>query len=119
MDSILTSIKKMLGLDEDYTHFDADIIMHINSVLATLTQLAVGSSDGFSISDKSAVWGDLVGDRKDLEAVKSYVYLKVRMLFDPPTSSAVMDSMNRLASEYEWRICANADPGFVDDESDS
>lgn len=110
MDSILTSIKKLLMLDESYEHFDKDIIMHINSVLATLTQLGVGPPEGFSISDKSATWSDFIGDAKNLEAVRSYVYLKVRLLFDPPTSSALIDSINRQASEYEWRININADP---------
>lgn len=109
MDSILTSIKKLLMLDESYEHFDKDIIMHINSVLATLTQLGVGPPEGFSISDKNATWSDFIGDAKNLEAVRSYVYLKVRLLFDPPTSSALIDSINRQASEYEWRININAD----------
>lgn len=109
MDSILTSIKKLLMLDESYEHFDEDIIMHINSVLATLTQLGVGPPEGFSISDKSATWSDFIGDAKNLEAIRSYVYLKVRLLFDPPTSSALIDSINHQASEYEWRININAD----------
>lgn len=111
MESILTSIKKLLGITEEYEHFDADLILHINSVFMILTQLGVGSSDGFSIKDKDAVWTDFIADRKGLESIKSYVYLKVKLLFDPPLSSAVMEAMNRMISELEWRINVAADQG--------
>lgn len=105
MESILTSIKKQLGITEDVEHFDVDIMMHINSVFSTLTQLGVGPSEGFTIADKYAYWSDFIPeDRKDLEFIKSYVYLKVKLLFDPPLSSAVIESFNRMISEYEWRI---------------
>ena len=104
MDSILTSVKKMLGIAEDYEHFDSDIIMHINSVLSILTQLGVGPEEGFLITDKSATWSDFVSDMSRLESIKSYVYMKVKLLFDPPLGSAVIESMNRLISEFEWRI---------------
>lgn len=109
-ESILTSIKKQLGIEEEYTHFDSDIIMHINSVLAILSQLGVGSADGFTISDDSSTWKDFMGEDKKFEFVKSYVHLKVKLLFDPPLSSAVMESMNRMISELEWRILVAADP---------
>ena len=104
MESILTSIKKLLGIQEDYEHFDADIIMHINSVFMILTQLGVGPSAGFTIEDKTSTWTDFVSDTTKVEAVKSYIYLKVRLLFDPPASSAVIESINRMISEYEWRL---------------
>lgn len=104
MDSILTSIKKLLGIAEEYTHFDSDIIMHINSVFMILTQIGVGPSKGFSIEDESAVWTDFIPDVNRLEAVKSFMHLKVKLLFDPPTSSAVMESYNRMISEFEWRL---------------
>lgn len=104
MESILTSIKKMLGITEDYTHFDADIIIHINSVFSILTQLGVGPEDGFVIQDDKAVWTDFIKEDFKLEAVKSYMYLKVRLLFDPPLSSAAIESINRMISEYEWRL---------------
>ena len=104
MESILTSIKKLLGIQEDYEHFDADIIMHINSVFMILTQLGVGPSEGFTIEDKTSNWTDFASDTTKVEAVKSYVYLKVRLLFDPPASSAVIESINRMISEYEWRL---------------
>lgn len=110
MDSILTSIKNLLGIIEECTDFDQIIIMHINSVFSILNQLGVGPTDGFSIEDDSAVWSDFIGNDPRLSDVKSFVYLKVRMLFDPPLSSAVAESMNRLASELEWRINVAVDP---------
>lgn len=110
-ESILTSIKKLLGIDEDYEHFDADIIMHINSVLSILTQIGVGPTDGFSISNKKAKWADFIPDGSNIfSLVKSYVYLKVKLLFDPPNSSAAIDANNRQISEFEWRLSVAADP---------
>lgn len=109
MESILTSIKKQLGITEDYTHFDQDIIIHINSVLAILTQLGVGPETGFTIMDKSAKWEEFISDAKYFEPVKTYVYLKVKTVFDPPLSSAVMEAMNRMISELEWRLQAAAE----------
>ena len=110
MESILTSVKKMLGIVEEYEHFDADLIMHINSVLSILTQLGVGPSEGFSIKDKTATWNDFLSDSKNLESVKSYVYLKVRLIFDPPLTSSVSEAINRMISELEWRLSVTADP---------
>lgn len=110
-ESILTSIKKMLGIAEDYKHFDADIIMHINTVFMVLMQLGVGPESGFSISDDSAVWGDFLSSSKNLEAVKSYVYLRVKMLFDPPTSVTVIQSTENLISELAFRLNVEVDPG--------
>lgn len=105
MQSILSSVKKLLGIAEDYTDFDVDIIMHINSVFSILTQLGVGESEGFYITDKCVNWEDFLTDEDPrLESVKSYMYLKVRLLFDPPLSSAVMESINRQISELEWRL---------------
>lgn len=104
MDSILTSVKKMLGIVEEYEHFDADLIMHINTVLSILTQLGVGPSEGFTIEDKSQTWSDFVRLNSGLDAVKSFVYLKVRLLFDPPLSSGVTESINRMVGELEWRL---------------
>ena len=108
-DSILTSIKKLLGITEEYEHFDQDIIIHINSVFMILNQLGVGPSNGFSIIDKTAVWSDFISEGTNLESVKSYTYLKVRLLFDPPTTSAVMESMNRMISELEFRLNVSAE----------
>jgi hypothetical protein len=112
MESILTSIKKMLGIDEEYTHFDADIIMHINSVLMILTQLGVGPEEGFVIEDDTSTWVDFIPEANaaQFHAVKSYIYLKVKLIFDPPLSSAVIDSMNRQIAEFEWRLNVAVDP---------
>lgn len=120
MDSILTSIKKLLGLEEDYTHFDNDIIIHINSALFRLRTLGVGQTvEGeslnpvaFKISDKTDVWSDLIGDRDDLESIKDYVYLKVRLIFDPPQTSFVIESYNNQLKELEWLINEQAGGGL-------
>lgn len=110
MDSILLSIKKMLGIEPDYEPFDVDIIIHINTALATLNQLGVGPEDGFSIQDEEDTWSDFLADsHKLLESVKTYVYLKVRLLFDPPSSSAVIEAFNRNISELEFRINITAE----------
>ena len=108
MESILTSIKKLLGIDEDTEDFDTDIIMHINSVFLILNQLGVGTSDVFSIQDKYSSWEDFIPDGNH-KAVKSYMYLKVKLLFDPPLTSAVMEAMERQIKEYEWRLNVSAD----------
>ena len=104
MESILTSIKKMLGITEEYDHFDADLIMHINSVFMILTQLGVGPSEGFRIEDELATWNDIIPSDKNFEIIKSYMHLKVKLLFDPPLSSVVLGSMERMISEFEFRI---------------
>ncbi len=109
MESILTSIKKLLGIPEDYKHFDADIIMHINSVFMILTQIGVGPAEGFSIEDSSTIWNDFAPVGKSMASVKSYMYMRVKLLFDPPQSSAVIESMNRMISEFEWRLNVEAE----------
>ena len=109
MESILTSIKKMLGITEDYEHFDSDLIIHINSVFSILTQLGVGPSEGFSIKNKTDVWSDFIPNDPKIESVKSYIYMKVKLLFDPPLSSTVMEAMNRMISELEWRLNVQAE----------
>lgn len=110
MESILTSIKKLLGITEEYEHFDADLIMHINSVFSILTQLGVGPSEGFRIIDESTTWSEFIPeDNPNLDSVKSYMNMKVKLLFDPPLSSVVTESMNRMISELEWRLNVTAD----------
>lgn len=105
MDSILTSIKKLLGIAEECADFDMDLIIHINSVLMILTQLGVGPEKGFTIKDSRDLWEDfLEDDLSKLEAVRTFVYLKVRLIFDPPSNSAVIESINRTISELEWRL---------------
>lgn len=109
-DSILLSIKKLLGIDAEYMHFDSDLIMHINSVFSILTQLGVGPSDGFSIVSEEEKWTSFVDHDAELfSLVKSYMHLKVKLLFDPPLSSAAIDSINRQISEFEWRLFVMAD----------
>ena len=109
-DSILTSVKKMLGISYDYTHFDADIIFHINTVFGILTQMGIGPKDGFTISSSDDQWSSfLTSNDKVLEMVKSYMYMKVRSMFDPPTMSSVSDSLNRMISELEWRLYTQED----------
>jgi len=114
MDSILTSIKKLLGIEEDYEHFDQDIIVHINSVFFILNQLGVNPSMVFSITDKTKLWSEYLVDNLTLEIVKSYVYLKVRLIFDPPTSSSLLEAMKTTVNEFEWRIMTSVDPKIVE-----
>lgn len=109
MESILTSIKKLLGITEDYEHFDTDIIMHINTVFTILTQMGVGPVNGFSIADKSTKWNEFISNKIYLEPVKTYVYLKVKLLFDPPLSSAVAEAMKQMINELEFRLMAAAE----------
>lgn len=104
MDSILLSIKKLLGIEQEYGHFDPDIIMHINAAFSVLTQLGVGPVNGFFIEGPDARWFDFLGSDPRLDFVKTYIYLKVKVGFDPPSSSAVMESINRQISELEWRM---------------
>ena len=118
MESILTSIKKLLGIDEEYEHFDPDIIMHINSVFMILNQLGVGPSEGFSIQDSKSVWSDFMPSGSNLEAVKTYMQLKVKLMFDPPSSSAVMDAINRTIAELEWRLNVAADTPNISEEGE-
>lgn len=111
-ESILTSVKKLLGIDESYTHFDPDLIMHINSVFSILTQLGVGPPNGFSITGNGEKWDNFITkESHNLSIVKSYVYLKVKLLFDPPLSSAVIESINKQISEFEWRLNVAAESG--------
>ena len=111
VESILTSIKKLLGIEKDYTHFDQDIIIHINSTLSVLKQIGVGPYSGFAITGANETWDQFIQtDPYSFSMVKSYVYLKVRLLFDPPLSSAAVDSINKQIAEYEWRLFVEADP---------
>lgn len=103
-ESILTSTKKLLGLAEDYIEFDVDITMHINSTFATLNQLAVGPTNSLFIVDKVATWDDFLVGQLNINSVKSYVYFKVRLAFDPPATSFAITSMENMAKELEFRL---------------
>jgi len=107
--SILDTTKKLLGLEYDYTRFDPDIIIHINSTFARLAQLGVGPKDGFEIEDSTKVWSDYLGGNKLLNQVKSYMYLSVRMLFDPPTTSFDLTAKKEQIDKAEWLINVAAD----------
>lgn len=103
-DSILDTTKKALGLGADYDGFDPDIMMHINSVFFTLNQLGVGPQEGFAITGPTETWATFLGSDLRLNAVKSYVYIKVRLLFDPPANSFGISALEKQAAEYEWRL---------------
>ncbi|MBR1703110.1 MAG: hypothetical protein IJ716_14380 [Lachnospiraceae bacterium] len=111
MKSILTSIKKMLGITEDYDHFDQDIIMCINSVFTILNQLGVGPEDGYLIESKENEWSEFLPEGKQLELVKTYMYMKVRLMFDTSTlTSPMIEAINRQISEFEFRLNVAVDP---------
>lgn len=110
-ESILNTIKKMLGPDSAYEAFDTEIIIHINTALSTLAQLGVGPRKGFRITGPNELWGDFLGEDIDLESVKTYIYCKVRMIFDPPSNSFVMKAMEDTCKELEWRLNVAVDPG--------
>lgn len=110
VDSILDSIKKLLGIESEYTQFDIDVMLHINSVFSTLNQLGVGPKSGFRITGKDETWNDFIsGDPAYYSFLKSYIYLRVKLLFDPPQNSFAVESINNQVKEMEWRITVEAD----------
>lgn len=119
-ESILTSIKKLLGIAEECTDFDKDIIININSVLMILTQLGIGPPEGYVIEDCTATWGEFESNMKRLAAIKTFVHLKVRLIFDPPMSTAVLESMKEIIKETEWRLTnANTISGKEESKDES
>ena len=120
MESILTSIKKLLGVDKDYPHFDADIITHINSVLFILNQVGVGPSKGFRITGDNETWEDYIPgiDEKNVESLRTYIYQKVKLVFDPPTSSIASELTKESANELEWRLNVAAESINFDSEEE-
>lgn len=113
-DSVLNSVKRGLGVGTDYDPFDAELIMHINSVFSTLHQLGVGPEDPFSISGESDVWSTFIGENKTIESVKTYVYAKVRLIFDPPTTSYGIQAFEKMCTEFEWRLNVEAESKLVE-----
>lgn len=112
-ESILTSIKKLLGPEEEVTHFDTDIMIHINSSIMALTQLGVGPQEGYFITSKDNVWSEFIGtDEKKFQAVKTYIYIQVKLVFDPPTSATVIAAMQSSAKELGDRLNYNAEGYF-------
>lgn len=108
-DSILTSTKKNLGLAEEFTAYDPDIITHINAILSVLHDLGIGPDDGLYIDDEDATWEDLSESPAQTNQVRSWLYLRVRMLFDPPTTSFMIDAVQKQIAEFEWRLSINRD----------
>lgn len=108
-DSILNTIKKMLGMDAEYTAFDTDIIVHINSCFMKLNQLGVGPKTPFIITGKDETWTSFFGGKGDVEAAKTYIYINVKLVFDPPTSSFVVEALKEMEKEYEWRLMAQVE----------
>ena len=108
MESILISIKQLLGIEEAETHFDTDIMIHINSVFSILKQMGVGPEEKFRIVDDKSIWSEFTGEDVDYDEVKTYTYLKVKMVFDPPTNSNVMNAMKEEIKELEWRLNVSA-----------
>jgi len=104
VNSILLSVKKVLGLGGDNADFDTDVLIHLNSVLSIVQQLGVGPEDGYYVTSEDQTWEDYLGEgNPHINMIKSYICAKVRLLFDPPVSSAVMESLNRTCTEFEWR----------------
>jgi hypothetical protein len=108
-DSILTSVKKLLGIQEDDESFDVELVLNINSVFMILNQLGLGPEEGFFITSKEDSWLDFLQDSNDLNTVKSYVYLKVRLMFDPPQMGYLVESINKQCQEFEWRLNVQAE----------
>lgn len=109
MESILTSIKKLLSITEDCTDFDPDVIMHINAVFDDLKQIGVGPPEGFYIENKETTWDEYIADPTKYQRVKSYMYAKVRLMFDPPQNSAHLTALKEQVAEYEWRLNFDAE----------
>ena len=115
-DSILHDVKQMVGQEWDDTTFDLDIKSHINSIFFDLQQIGVGPNAGFEISDYSTLWSEYIGADKNLNAVKSYIYLRVRLLFDPPTNGFLVSSLKEQADKMEWRLMVHMDPPVAPSE---
>ncbi len=113
IDSILQSTKRHLGIQEEYGHFDCELIDWINAAFSTLHQLGVGPESPYRISSADNIWSEFIQNEAAIESVREYVYLKVRLVFDPPSSSAVIDAFERYATELEWRLNAASESGEV------
>lgn len=105
-ESILNSIKKLLNISKDDTSFDTDIIIHINSVITSLLQIGIGK-ENFRVVDKDTKWTDYISNDKSIDYIKTYIYLKVKMVFDPPANGSIMQSFNETIKELEWRLHIN------------
>lgn len=108
-ESILGTIKKLIGFEDDYTQFDTDLVIHINTAFASLAQIGSNLKEGFFITDKNNLWSEYTTDTAILEPIKMYVYLKTKMVFDPPASSMVIETIKQTINELEFRIQISAD----------
>ncbi len=115
-ESILKTIKQLIGCPDDFEQFDLDLIVHINSAFATLTNLGVGPKEGYRITGADNAWSEFEDDAQKLSLIKDYVYIKTRLLFDPPISGSLMDSLKEQLKEMEWRLYILYDPISEDDE---
>lgn len=115
-ESILKTIKQLIGCPDDFEQFDLDLIVHINSAFATLTHLGVGPKEGYRITGADNAWSEFEDNAQKLSLIKDYVYIKTRLLFDPPTSGSLMDSLKEQLKEMEWRLYMIYDPISEDDE---
>lgn len=116
-ESILDTIKDSLGIAKEDNGFDQEILMHINAVLSTLFQIGVDFNNGRYIIDKDDTWPDIfTGNEELIDLAKLYIYLKVKVMFDPPSSSFVLDAMNKQSAELEWRIHVESEGGFDKDD---
>lgn len=111
-DSILTSIKKMLGATEDYTPFDDQLLIHINSVLSTVCQLGAGPDVPVKLVTGTETWDEVIGDNPYIEFIKSYVYIRTKLVFDPPQNSTILNALKEEMREIEWRLNVSVDPGW-------
>jgi hypothetical protein len=114
-DSILLSVKKLIGYDEDYDAFDIDLIILINSYISQLVQMGIGPSNGYKIESKEDLWTDFIGESKVLEHVKEFIFIKTRIIFDPPVNSAVLSALKDVAEEAKWRAYVEAETSEGDD----
>lgn len=112
-DSILQDVKQMVGQEFDDDTYDTDIMIHTNAVFFTLQQLGVGPENGFNITTEDQLWGAYTTPSRNLDAVKSYIYLRVRLLFDPPTNSFLVTSLQKQIDQLEWRLMVDMDPKLV------
>ena len=115
-ESILKTIKQLIGCPDDFEQFDLDLIVHINSAFATLTHLGVGPKEGYRLTGADNAWSEFEDNAQKLSLIKDYVYIKTRLLFDPPTSGSLMDSLKEQLKEMEWRLYMLYDPISEDDE---
>ena len=119
IDSILNSTKKALGIEPDYEHFDPELIMHINSIFMVLHQLGVGPKEPFRIESENETWDEFLEDKTNLDAAKTFMHLRVRLIFDPPSSSFVAESYQKIIDECEWRLTVGAETTSIGGEEET